>query len=113
MPLRSPLQASEAFYVLHLSGVTPARPLTLDEARPKIVAAMKDERAKAAVAAKAEEIRSKIAEELKAGKPFADAAKDAGRPWTIFPASPWPTRRRRPPRRIFRTGHRGLGIVGR
>ena len=39
---------------------------------------MKDERAKAALSAKAEEVRSKIAEALKAGKPFADAARDAG-----------------------------------
>ena len=77
-PLRTPLQASEAFYVLHLSGVTPARPLTLDEARPKIIASLKDERARAALSAKAEEIRSKVDEALKAGKSFADAAKDAG-----------------------------------
>ena len=78
VPLRSPLQASEAFYVLHLSGVTPARPLTLDEARPKIAAALKEERAKAALSAKAEEVRAKIAESMKGGKSFADAAKEAG-----------------------------------
>lgn len=78
VPLRSPLQAPEAFYVLHLNGITPARPLTLDEARPKIIASLKDERARAALSAKAEEIRSKIAESLKAGKPFAEAAKEAG-----------------------------------
>ena len=64
--------------MLHLSGVTPARPLTLDEARPKIAAALKEERVKAALAAKAEEVRSKIAGELKAGKSFDDAARDAG-----------------------------------
>ena len=78
VPLRSPLQAPEAFYVLHLSGVTPSRPLTLEEARPKIVAALKDERARAALTAKVEEARSKIVESLKAGKPFVEAAKDAG-----------------------------------
>ncbi len=78
VPLRSPIQNSDSFYVLHLGAVTPARPLTLDEARPKIVAALKEERVRAAVAARAEEIRSKIAEGLKAGKSFADAAKDAG-----------------------------------
>ncbi len=78
VPLRSPLQATDSFYVLHLSGMTPSRPLTLDEARPKIVAALKDERAKAALSARAEEVRAKIAESMKAGKSFADAAKDAG-----------------------------------
>ncbi len=78
VPLRSPLQNSDAFYVQHLSGVTPSRPLTLDEARPKIVAALKEENTRAAVTAHAEEVRTKIAEALKAGKSFADAAKDAG-----------------------------------
>ena len=94
VPLSAPMQAPEAFYVLHLSGVTPARPLTLEEARPKIVAALKDERASAALSAKAEEVRSKIAEALKAGKPFADAAKDAGQTAESMPgfalASPPP-----------------------
>ncbi len=78
VPLRSPLQNSDAFYVQHLSGVTPARPLTLDEARPKIVASLKEENTRAAVAAHAEEVRTKIADALKAGKGFADAAKEAG-----------------------------------
>ena len=73
-----PLQTPDAFYDLHLSAVVPERPLTLDEARPKIVAAIKDERATAALAAKAEEIRGKIVEALKAGRPLAEAAKEAG-----------------------------------
>ena len=77
-PLRSPLQASEAFYVLHLSGVTPPRPLTLDEARLQIVTALRDERARAALSTKAEEVRSKIEEALKAGRSFGDAVEDAG-----------------------------------
>ncbi len=73
-----PLQTADAFYDLHLSGVTPLRPLTLDEARPKVIAALKTERARATLAAKAEEIRGKVAEAIKAGKPFADAAKEVG-----------------------------------
>lgn len=73
-----PLQTTDAFYDLHLSGLVPERPLTLDEARPKIAAAIKDERATAAVAAKAEEIRNKIVDALKAGHPWAEAAKAAG-----------------------------------
>ena len=73
-----PLQTADAFYDLHLSSVVPARPLTLDEARPKIIAALKDERATAALAAKAEEARTKIDGSLKAGKSLLEAAKDAG-----------------------------------
>ena len=73
-----PLQTTDAFYDLHLSGLTPERPLTLDEARPKVIAAIKDERTTAAVAARAEEVRGKIEESLKAGHPLVDAAKAAG-----------------------------------
>ena len=73
-----PLQTPDGFYDLHLVSIVPARPLTLDEARPKVVAAIKEERVRAAVAAKAEEIRAKVADGLKAGRSFADAARDAG-----------------------------------
>ena len=40
-PNSDAVQAGDAFYVLHLSGFDPARPLTLDEARPKIVETLK------------------------------------------------------------------------
>ncbi len=73
-----PLQTTDAFYDLHLSGLVPERPLTLDEARPKVVSAIKDERATAALTAKAEEIRGKILDSLKTGKLLPDAAKEAG-----------------------------------
>ena len=73
-----PLETPDAFYDLHLNRVVPERPLTLDEARPRIVAAIKAERASAALTAKAEEIRTKITEAMKAGRAFADAAKEAG-----------------------------------
>ena len=73
-----PLETPDAFYDLHLSGVTPERPLTLEEARPKIVTAIRADRAGAALTARAEEIRTKIADAMKAGKSFADATKEAG-----------------------------------
>jgi peptidyl-prolyl cis-trans isomerase D len=73
-----PLQTQDAFYVLHLDNVTPERPMTLDEARPKIIAAIQDTRAQTALAAQAQEVRAKIADALKAGKPFAAAATAAG-----------------------------------
>lgn len=79
VPLQTPAGGPpEAYYDLHLAGVVAQRPLTLEEAKPKIITAVKDERARAALAARAEEIRVKIAEALKNGKSFADAAKDAG-----------------------------------
>ena len=79
VPLEVPSgRAPDSYYVLHLSNVTPARPLTLDEAKTKVVAAIKDERARTALSAKAEEIRTKIADALKAGRSIGEAAKDAG-----------------------------------
>ena len=68
VPLQAPsAQLPDAYYDLHLAGVTPTRQLTLDEAKPKIVTAIKDERARAALTAKAEEIRTKLADALKGG----------------------------------------------
>jgi hypothetical protein len=81
-----PLQTNDGFYVLHLAHVTPERPLTLDEARPKIIAALKDERARTALAAKAEEVRTKIADALKAGRTFGEAAIAAGQQAQNVPA---------------------------
>ncbi len=73
-----PLQGTDAYYDLHLGAMIPERPLTLDEARPKVIAAIKDERATAALAAKAEETRGKIEASLKAGHLLPDAAKESG-----------------------------------
>ena len=87
VPLQAPSpQMPHAYYDLHLSGVNPQRQLTLDEAKPKIVAAIKDERARAALTAKAEETRTKLADALKAGRSFADAAKDAAQMPQDIPA---------------------------
>src|SRR5207248_2971172 len=36
-PTSEPIQGADGFYILHLVGITPARPLTLEEAKPKIV----------------------------------------------------------------------------
>ena len=81
-----PLQTPDAFYDLHLLNVTPPRPLTLEEARPKVVEAIEAERTAAALAAKAEEVRTKVADGLKAGHSFVDAAKDAGQTAQDLPA---------------------------
>lgn len=81
-----PLQTPDGFYDLHLAALTPVRPQTLEEARPKLVKAIKDERTRAAMNAKAEEIRTKVADALKGGKSFADAAKEAGQTAQDLPA---------------------------
>jgi peptidyl-prolyl cis-trans isomerase D len=77
-PNSDPIVTPNGYYVLQLTGITPSRPLTYDEAKPKLENQLKEERAQEAMTLKAAEIRQKIDAELKAGKSFADAATAAG-----------------------------------
>ena len=72
------INADNGYYVLQLSGTEEARPLTLEEAKPKLTEQLKDDRAHEAMNLKASELRAKVDAELKAGKSFEDAAKTAG-----------------------------------
>lgn len=72
------VMTDSGYYVLQLTGITPARPLTFDEAKPKLAEQLKQERANEAMNLKATELRNKIDAEVKAGKSFADAATAAG-----------------------------------
>lgn len=85
-PTSDAISVGNGYYILHLDKVTPSRPLTFEEAKPKVVEEIKDERGNAALAAKAREVQAKIAAELKAGKSFADATKEAGVKVEAFPA---------------------------
>lgn len=80
------LAMGNGYCVLHLEKVTPARQLTFEEARPQVIEQIKTERANTALVAKAQEVQTKIAADLKAGKPFADAAKNAGQKIEELPA---------------------------
>jgi peptidyl-prolyl cis-trans isomerase D len=71
-------QAGDAFYVLHLSGMEPARPLTLEEARPKVVAALKTQKQREVLTARATEISNKVRDAINAGTPLEAAAQQAG-----------------------------------
>ena len=73
------------YFVLQLSGITPARPLTFDEAKERLTDSLKRERAQEALNLKATEIRNKIDADIKAGKSFADAAQAAGVKAESFP----------------------------
>ena len=72
------IQGENGFYILHLENVTPGKPMTFEEAKPKLVEQMKRERAAEVVSTKAADARNKISDALKAGKSFADAAAAAG-----------------------------------
>ena len=77
-PNSDAIQTPDGFDVMTLLKVEPSRPLTLDEARSKIVEALKQQRAQQMVAMKGSEVARKLRDELKSGKPVADAAAQAG-----------------------------------
>ncbi len=70
--------AGNGYVVLQLTGIMPSRPLTYEEAKPKLEEQIKNDRSQEAMNLKATEIRGKIDTALKAGKSITDAAKDAG-----------------------------------
>ncbi len=79
------IQGENGFYVMRLLDVIPARRLTFDEARPKVIEQVKMERAHEAMQLKATSVRNQIEATLKAGKPFADAALAAGQKVEAIP----------------------------
>lgn len=79
------LQAGDGFYILHLSGVNEAKPLSSEEARPKIVEALRTQRQRALVAAKGAEAAQKIREALKSGTPVEAALQQTGLPVEKIP----------------------------
>ena len=72
-PNSDAIQTPEGFYIMHLGSVTPARPLTLEEAKQKIVDSLKAERLHQLLASKAAEVAGQIREKMKTGA-TADAA---------------------------------------
>jgi len=77
-PVSDAIQGPEGFYVLHLLGATPSRPLTLDEAKPKITDALTKERVKQAVATRGADVARTIREAAKAGTPLDKALAQMG-----------------------------------
>ncbi len=77
-PNSDAIQTSDGFEILHLVKVEPSRPLTQEEARPKIVEAITKEMTQQAIATKAAEIAGKLRADLESGKSIEQAATDAG-----------------------------------
>ena len=87
-PYGDAIQAPDGFYVLHLTAIEEARPLTLEEAKPKIVEALRKERLHEMVSAKAAEVAQQIREKLKSGATPEVAIQQAGmKPEKIPPFS--------------------------
>ncbi len=87
-PNSDPVQVADGFYLLHLTGVTEARPLTLEEAKPKIVDALKKSRSRELMSTKGAEAVNQLREATKSGQPLGAAIqKTAAKPEKIPPFS--------------------------
>ncbi|PYK42634.1 MAG: hypothetical protein DME46_09855, partial [Verrucomicrobia bacterium] len=74
-PTSEPIQEADGFYILHLVGIAPARPLILEEAKPKIVEALKARKERELVSIRAASVAHDLGEALKAGDTLAKAAQ--------------------------------------
>src|SRR5215469_7881160 len=69
-PNSDPIQVADGFYILHLIGKTEARPLTLEEAKPKIVDALKKTRAREVMSTKGAELVQQLREAKNSSQPL-------------------------------------------
>jgi len=77
-PNSDPIQVSDGFYLLHLTGAAEAHPLTLEEAKPKIVDAIKKSRSHELMSTKGSEIAHQLRDATKSGQPLEVAVQKAG-----------------------------------
>src|SRR6267154_2238130 len=77
-PNSDPIQVVDGFYILHLVGITEARPLTVEEAKPKIVDALKKGRARELMSTKGAELAQQLREAAKSGQPLEASIQKAG-----------------------------------
>jgi parvulin-like peptidyl-prolyl isomerase len=76
-PNSEPIQGQDGFYILHLAGLTEARPLTLEEAKPKIVEAIKSSRTREMAANQGAKAAHDLREGLRAGEPLPSVCQKA------------------------------------
>lgn len=77
-PNSDPVQVADGFYILHLTAVAEARPLTLEEAKQKIVDALKKSKARELMSTKGAEIANQVREATKSGQPLEPTIQKAG-----------------------------------
>ena len=77
-PFSDPVQGPDGFFVLHLLGITEARPFTLEEAKPKMVETMQSERLRELVSNRGAEVARKLRETLKSGTPLDKVLQQVG-----------------------------------
>src|SRR5207237_3262935 len=67
-PNSDPVQVADGFYLLHLAGTVESHPLSLDEAKPKVVEALKRSRSQEMLSTKGNQIARKLREATKSGQ---------------------------------------------
>lgn len=72
------IQSGDSFYVVELSGVNAARPLTLAEATPTIEANLRETKAQQALRVSSDEKIKSLRAALGSGKKFDEASREAG-----------------------------------
>ena len=77
-PNSDPLQVADGFYILHLAGMVEARPLTIEEAKPKVVEAIKSSRTRELISTKGAEIAHQLREATTSGQPLEAAIQKMG-----------------------------------
>ena len=77
-PNSDPIQVADGFYILHLAGSTEAHPLTLEEAKPKIVESMKKSRSREVMSTKGAEVANQLREATKSGQSLEATIQKAG-----------------------------------
>ena len=77
-PFSDPIQGPDGFFVLHLLDITESHPLSLEEAKPKIVETLKSERLRELVSQKAAAVAQQMREALKAGTPLERVVQGSG-----------------------------------
>jgi len=77
-PHSDAVQVADGFYILHLTGKTETRLLTLEEAKPKIVDALKKARARELMSTKGAELVQQLREAKRSGQPLEAAIQKTG-----------------------------------
>jgi peptidyl-prolyl cis-trans isomerase D len=77
-PNSDPIQVADGFYILHLTGVTEAKPLTIEEAKPKVVDTIKKSKARELMSTKGSGIVQQLRETKQSGQPIEAAIQKSG-----------------------------------
>jgi hypothetical protein len=77
-PNSDPIQVADGYAVLHLGSIVEARPLALDEAKQRIVDAIKNDRAREMAMTKGRTAADALRNAVKGGQPFDVALQQAG-----------------------------------